>query len=233
MTIDSVVLALQHFPLGVGFGRFGSATAQEHYSIEYLKLGYDSIQGLGSPGNPHNHGRWLTDTQWPAIIGETGLVGAAVFIGGLWAIFTTFRKAARVPELPVRLLGVTGMGWSVHILLQSVAYPVFTIAPTSPLLFGLGAITYVVLTGSGAEPAGGELTAPADSAGGGVVGPRLDRPGPGAGPGHPARHGRATRQGVSRPDRDQREATPRTSAATAARRVPRSSGTPHRPRLPG
>ena len=33
-----------------------------------------------------------TDTQWPAIVGETGLVGAAFFVAGLWRVFATFRS---------------------------------------------------------------------------------------------------------------------------------------------
>jgi hypothetical protein len=173
MTVDSVVLAVQHFPFGVGFGRFGSATAASNYSVEYMKLGYDAIQGLGGPDNPHNHGRWLTDTQWPSIVGEAGLVGAVCFVGGLLSIFSTFRKAARNAHLPLRLLGLTGVGWSVHILLQSVAYPVFVIAPTAPLLFGLAAITYVILTRSGAEPAAEEARLPRLPTGGDLVRPAL------------------------------------------------------------
>lgn len=144
MTIDSVTLAFQHFPFGVGFGRFGSAIARDNYSIEYLRLGYDHVYGLGSPNNPHNHGRFLTDTQWPSILGETGLIGALFFIAGLWRIFTTFRQAGRAAALPLRLLGITGMGWMVHILLESVAYPVFVTTPTAPMLFGLAAIASVI-----------------------------------------------------------------------------------------
>jgi hypothetical protein len=102
MTVDSVALAIQHFPFGVGFGRFGSAIARDFYSIEYFRLGYDAVNGLGSPGNPNNHGRWLTDTQWPAILGETGIVGAAFFVAGLWRIVATFRKASHAAFLPLR-----------------------------------------------------------------------------------------------------------------------------------
>lgn len=151
LTIDSVTLAFQHFPFGVGFGRFGSAIARENYSIEYVKLGYDAVYGLGSPGNSNNHGRFLTDTQWPAIIGEAGLIGGLFFALGLWRIVMTFRKASGVAHLPLRVLGVTGVGWSVHILLESFAYPVFVTAPTSPMLFGLAAITYGVLAAPQAE----------------------------------------------------------------------------------
>jgi hypothetical protein len=66
----------------------------------------------------------------------------------LWRIFATFRKAARVDHLALSLLGLVGMGWAVHILVESIAYPVFVTAPTSPMLFGLAAITYVILTSS-------------------------------------------------------------------------------------
>jgi hypothetical protein len=175
MTVDSVTLAFQHFPFGVGFGRFGSAIARDNYSIEYLRLGYDNVYGLGSPNNPNNHGRFLTDTQWPAILGEAGLVGALFFVAGLWRIFSTFRKAAGAASLPLRLLGVTGMGWMVHIILESVAYPVFVTTPTSPMLFGLAAIAYVIWDGSSAERAAAETSDVADDAApdaGVPVGPR-------------------------------------------------------------
>jgi hypothetical protein len=169
MTVDSVTLALQHFPFGVGFGRFGSAIARDNYSIEYVRLGYDAVRGLAGPGNPNNHGRWLTDTQWPAIVGEAGIAGALFFVAGLGRIFMTFRNAGRATDLPLRLLGLTGMGWSVHILIDSVAYPVFVTAPTSPMLFGLAAITYVILTtGSPTELAVSEESPPVAAAGPGV-----------------------------------------------------------------
>jgi hypothetical protein len=159
MTVDSVSLALEHFPLGVGFGRFGSAIAREDYSPEYVRLGYDSVYGLGSPGNPHNHGRFLTDTQWPEIVGEAGLVGASFFVAGLVGIVMTFRRASRAAHPGLRLLGVTGLGWSVHILLTSVAYPVYIITPTAPLLFGLGAITAVMVARQAAEQSSGATAA--------------------------------------------------------------------------
>jgi hypothetical protein len=152
MTVDSITLAFQHFPLGVGFGRFGSAIAREVYSPEYVRLGYDSVYGLGSPGNTHNHGRFLTDTQWPAIFGETGVLGTICFVAGLIAMAVMFRRASHAGHVPLRLFGLVGLGWMVHILLESVAYPVFVTAPTSPMLFGLAAITSVMLSTVGPGP---------------------------------------------------------------------------------
>jgi hypothetical protein len=177
MTVDSVTLAFQHFPFGVGFGRFGSAIARDFYSIEYFRLGYDAVNGLGSPGNPNNHGRWLTDTQWPAIVGEAGIVGAAFFVAGLWRIVATFRKASNAAFLPLRLLGLTGVGWSIHILLLSVAYPVFVTPPTSAMLFGMAGITYVILAGSLSEPAAAEEPRDDEHGPGGAAPRDLVRPG--------------------------------------------------------
>jgi hypothetical protein len=168
LTVDSVALAVQHFPFGVGFGRFGSAIAADNYSIEYTRLGYDAVRGLASPGNPNNHGRWLTDTQWPAIVGEAGIIGAVFFVAGLGRIFMTFRQAGRSAHLPLCLLGLTGMGWTVNILIESVAFPVYVTAPTSALLFGLAAITYVILTGSPSAPDAVDERSPAEGGRGAV-----------------------------------------------------------------
>jgi hypothetical protein len=171
MTVDGFRLALQHFPFGVGLGRFGSATAREHYSPEYVNLGYNSIRGLGGPTNPNNHGRFLTDTQWPSIVGEAGLVGGLLWAAGLWRIYALFSKAHRSGDLPLLLLGFTGMGWMVHVLLMSVAYPVFVTTPTSPMLFGLAGIAAAILAAR-SEPTDPEQVDQPES-GRKVSGPRV------------------------------------------------------------
>jgi hypothetical protein len=183
MTVDSFALAVQHFPFGVGLGRFGSAIAREVYSPEYVRLGYDAVYGLGSPGNPHNHGRFLTDTQWPAIVGEAGLLGLLLFLLGLGAMALAFRRASHAADVRLRMFGLVGLGWMVHILIESVAYPVFVTAPTSPLLFGLAAVTAVMTTAERTGQVGGGGPAerperPAIAPGGTVTlrSPSLTRP---------------------------------------------------------
>ena len=99
LTRDSVAVAAAHFPGGAGFGRFGSAVAAANYSPEYVARGYPSIWGLG---RTQEDGRFLTDTEWPAIIGEAGLIGALAFALGLLGVYraglrlwTSDRRAAR------------------------------------------------------------------------------------------------------------------------------------------
>jgi hypothetical protein len=139
ITVDSFDVAAEYFPLGAGFGRFGSFIAGDEYSPEYVARGYPLIYGLGN--TPERGNQWLTDTQWPAIIGESGFIGAACYVAALAVMYWRFRTAWRVESTPwLRCVGLTGMGWTVMMLIDSVASPVFNAAPTFPLLFTLAAI---------------------------------------------------------------------------------------------
>ena len=90
LTVDSFEIAAANFPGGAGFGRFGSAVAAATYSPEYIARGYQYIWGLG-PGK--GKGNFLTDTEWPAIIGETGFFGSAAFVLGLVTIWRVGRRS--------------------------------------------------------------------------------------------------------------------------------------------
>lgn len=135
LTIDSVEIAAEEFPAGAGFGRFGSAVAASTYSPEYVERGYPEIWGLGRTADD---GRFLTDTEWPAIIGESGLLGAAAFALGLLAIHRAARRLWRTPgPAPVRWTGLLAVGWTLACLVQSVGTVTFTGPPVYGLFFGL------------------------------------------------------------------------------------------------
>jgi hypothetical protein len=135
LTLDSLEVAAEHFPGGAGFGRFGSAIAASTYSPEYVERGYPEIWGLG---RTEEEGRFLTDTEWPAIIGETGFLGAAAFVIGLLAISRASRRLwlSSGPPL-VRWTGLVAVGWTVACLVQSVGTVTFTGPPVFGLFFGL------------------------------------------------------------------------------------------------
>ena len=139
ITIDSFGVAAEYFPLGAGFGRFGSYIAGNEYSPEYVARDYPLIYGLGN--TPERGNQWLTDTQWPAIIGESGFIGAAFYVAALAVVYWRFRRAWRDETAPwLRCLGLTGVGWTAMMLIDSVASPVFNAAPTFPLLWALAAV---------------------------------------------------------------------------------------------
>lgn len=76
MLKDSIPLALKHFPLGTGFGTFGSTIAAQNYSPLYTQLGYPDNRGM----NPLDTA-YLTDSFWPEIFAQFGLIGTLLFVG--------------------------------------------------------------------------------------------------------------------------------------------------------
>ena len=135
LTVDSFGVATEYFPGGAGFGRFGSAVAATTYSPEYVARGYPEIWGLGTTPE---EGRFLTDTEWPAIIGESGFFGALAFALALGAIYRAGRRLWSSSTSPVvRWTGLLLMGWLVACVVQSIATVSFTGPPVFGLFFGL------------------------------------------------------------------------------------------------
>ena len=135
LTRDSLSIALERFPFGAGFGRFGSQIAASNYSPEYIARGYPEIYGLGTSAMT---GQFLTDTEWPALVGETGLLGAVAFVLGLLTAYRHGHRMWRSAFTPMmRWTGLLATGWIVAYVVESVALPVFTGPPSYGLLFAL------------------------------------------------------------------------------------------------
>lgn len=147
---DSVILAAAAFPFGVGFGRFGSFIASQEYSPEYIALGYPNIYGLA----PGERGPYLSDTFWPAIVGEAGVIGLVGFAAAVIVLARQGLKLARTTEDPyVRWAGVVLVAWFVEFGIESLAAPVFNTPPLFGLLFGLaGVVVALVAQQTSAEP---------------------------------------------------------------------------------
>jgi hypothetical protein len=158
LTVDSLGVAAQHFPAGAGFGRFGSAIAAETYSPEYVARGYPDIWGLG---RTEEDSRFLTDTEWPAIIGETGFLGTAAFALGLLAVHRASRRLWLSSGPPLhRWTGLVAVGWTITCLVQSVATVTFTGPPIYGLYFGLVGVVAALSGQRGSAPAGAGATRP-------------------------------------------------------------------------
>jgi hypothetical protein len=134
LIFDAPAVALAHFPFGAGFGRFGSAIARQNYSPEYYDLGYPQVWGLGPTAE---NGKFLTDTFWPAIVGEAGFLGFIFYAGGIVAIGVMFlRMTRREAQDPwVKWLSLVGLGWTVELVIESMAGPIFMAVPTFALFF--------------------------------------------------------------------------------------------------
>lgn len=80
----SYKIAKDYYPLGVGFGKYGSWYARVYYSEYYYKYNLNHIYGL-TPSDPG----FATDVFWPSILGETGIIGITLYV---YILFILFKK---------------------------------------------------------------------------------------------------------------------------------------------
>lgn len=69
-------IAINKFPLGYGFSTFGTTASYLEYSPVYVKYRFNNIYAL----NGENGGNELIDSYWPALLGETGIIGTALIV---------------------------------------------------------------------------------------------------------------------------------------------------------
>jgi len=148
-------IASSGFPLGAGFGRFGSYTSVLDYSPLYDQYGLSTVYGF-TPDDP----RYATDAYWPSVVAETGVLGAAVLLAMILALWLALRRAARLSALPdpSRLLAQAASLGLVELLVESVAGPLFA---TSLAAFAVGVPIGISLRLAAPAPAHETLGAPA------------------------------------------------------------------------
>ncbi|QCY33581.1 hypothetical protein [Kocuria rosea] len=130
MTRDAALIAVSYFPLGAGLGRYGSYPARQDYSPEYSDRGYQFVYGMG----PGEDGMFLTDTFWPAVLGESGFIGLTCYMAGMLLLARpAWQLMRRETEPYVRWIGAVGVAWLAALLIESWVAPVFS----SPPMFGL------------------------------------------------------------------------------------------------
>lgn len=91
----SYEIAEDHFPLGVGFGRFGSAPSvwKGEYSPVYSRYGLEKYYGL----NPRDEISYALDAPWAGLLGETGVSGLLCYLAALTAIGAMLVRRAQRP----------------------------------------------------------------------------------------------------------------------------------------
>ena len=142
--LGSIEITKDHFPFGVGLGRYGSWMSRVEYSPVYAQYGLDEVRGL-SPDNP----KYATDTFWPQVLGEVGVLGVAAYVVYLASIAIAIWKASRLdwltPWLRAFCLGA-GMVM-VQTLVESLASSMFHSPPRVYLAVGtFGAVLALAAT---------------------------------------------------------------------------------------
>lgn len=127
---DSIDLMTTYFPFGTGFGTFGSSIAADYYSPLYIQLGYPSNWGM-SP----SYSAFLSDSFWPTIFAEFGIIGTIIFI----VVIIYFLQLSVRKIKQNQSSGVAMLMTLIYCLIASFAESSF-FNPTSLLMFMLFAI---------------------------------------------------------------------------------------------
>jgi hypothetical protein len=129
--LGSLEIARDNFPLGGGLGRWGSWMSRVRYSPLYTEYDVSHIRGL-KPNHPVN----TTDTFWPQIIGETGVVGTLAYLGFLGCLgIGLWRAAARYRSGILRIFTLGTLMILGQALVESLASPMFHSPPRAYLVF--------------------------------------------------------------------------------------------------
>jgi hypothetical protein len=111
-------IGADHFPLGVGFGRYASYMSHKHYSPVYYEYGLARVWGL-SP----RFSNFIEDTSWPSVIGETGYGGGAFYIVGVIGLLVACCRRLFRWRGPHAWLPLAALSSLVVLLLDSLGDP--------------------------------------------------------------------------------------------------------------
>lgn len=129
---NGIKIMRDYFPLGVGFGQYGSWYARIHYSLYYWQYKMTGIYGL-YPNNP----MFATDTFWPMIFGETGCLGTIIYIYMLVYLYKTLQKKA----IQSNSISHVGILMLLQTTCESFGEPSFTSSPQCivvAIIIGIG-----------------------------------------------------------------------------------------------
>lgn len=76
LTIVAPYIAKDYFPFGTGWGTYGSAFSVEPYSPVYEMYQISGVWGI----SPSYHD-FVSDTFWPMLLGQCGVIGTLAYVG--------------------------------------------------------------------------------------------------------------------------------------------------------
>jgi len=157
--VASLAIARDHFPLGAGLGMFGSEMSRVAYSPLYARYGLTMIPGL-APGDAGS----ITDTFWPMVLGEAGVVGLLGFAIFIASILVELWRVARMPgSAAFMFVTLAALLVFVESIVASSTSQPYAAPPIAYFVFGTAAAALAVRA---SLPA---LAARADEAGGATV----------------------------------------------------------------
>lgn len=111
-------IAADNFPLGAGFGRFASYPSRRYYSPVYYQYELSSVYGL-SRAFP----KFIDDTSWPSVIGETGYGGFIIYLVGIVFIILALVRRLRTATAAMKWVPLAALCAIAALLVDSLGDP--------------------------------------------------------------------------------------------------------------
>lgn len=134
MTQTSIQIMKDYFPIGTGFGTYGSHSAAENYSPVYVQYGFLDYYELNG-----GQGSFFDDTFWPIIFGQTGIIGTVAYVAVLGFLFL---RALKLRGKSITAYA-TGIFIFAYLMISSTSEPAFNNSVAIPLAFLLGTLYYI------------------------------------------------------------------------------------------
>ncbi len=130
LTLTSLKVLKDYFPIGTGFGTYASHSAAVSYSPVYFEYGLNNFWEL-SNANPRGY---FDDTFWPIIIGQSGVIGTVAYV---WLLVKIFFTNINVKKYSNHLYA-TVLFIFAYLIISSTSEPAFNNAVAIPLAMLLG-----------------------------------------------------------------------------------------------
>lgn len=142
LTKAGVSIFLDNFPLGSGFGTFGSWMSRVDYSSLYYKYGLNRIWGLAPGGSG-----FANDVFWPSILAEIGIFGLLCYVMIIIGFFRICMRAMSMPWPPtLQILALGSFMVLVESLIESTKGVYYEMTLWTYLYFGGIAILWAIMS---------------------------------------------------------------------------------------
>jgi len=130
----SIKIAMDYFPLGIGFATFGSHFSMVYYSSVYYLYGINNVWGL-----VEGQVSYASDVFWPMILGQFGFVGLIAYV---LFIFVLYRKIQDGYSKNEKNLYISKIICLTYLLISSTSESAFVNSIAIPLALVIGINNY-------------------------------------------------------------------------------------------
>ena len=116
LLIGGIAIMKDYFPLGSGFGTFGTQIAATYYSPLYYRYGLNTFKALAENGSE------LTDCYWPAVGAELGIIGIILMAALIFVFSKRFIQSANHKKYHM----IAFLTYVIYLLVSSTATGIYT-----------------------------------------------------------------------------------------------------------